>query len=232
MRQTVTPLIEQNLSLLEEDSRSRGDTELFKTLRGSDERLVEQFKLLNERVRLLNDQAITKLLQGPRFERLWEGSLAKPVGSLRQAFGDQVTFLYKDQPIGSALYTGYEIGASGGSSDIVAVADGVVTFSESFGIYGRVVALDHGLGLSTVYGSLDQAYVSRGETLRAGQRLGRMGTSGFARAPRLYFEVRIHGVPVVPDEWWENRWFFDHITEKVNEVKRALGMAVLRRIDR
>jgi murein DD-endopeptidase MepM/ murein hydrolase activator NlpD len=60
---------------------------------------------------------------------------------------------------------------------VFAVADGVVTFSDGFGVPGRIIALDHGMGLSSLYGSLEQAYVSRGETVRSGQRIGRVGAT-------------------------------------------------------
>ncbi len=232
MRQTVASIVEQNLSVLEAESKRMGEPALFKTQRGSEERLVEQFQLVNDRVRKLNDEAISSLLQGPRFERMWEGPLGRPVGTLISAFGDRISYSFRSKDIASTIATGFELGPRGGSEDVFAVADGVVTFSEGFGVPGRVVGLDHGLGLSTIYGSLDQAYVARGESVRSGQRIGRVGASGLTRTPRLYFEVRVHGVPVAPEEWWESRWFYDHITAKINEVKQSLGMAVLRPIDR
>lgn len=232
MRQTVASIMEQNLSTLEEDSRVRGQPQLFISQRGSDERLIEQFALVNERVRLFNDRAISRLLQGPRFERMWEGPIARPVGITQVAYGDRVKYRFRDREIGSAISTGYEFGVRGATEDVFAVADGVVTFSDGFGVPGRMIALDHGMGLSSLYGSLEQAYVSRGETVRSGQRIGRVGATGLTRTPRLYFEMRVHGVPVAPEEWWESRWYHDHITAKINEVKQSLGMAVLRPIER
>ncbi len=230
LRQTVAGIVEQNLGRLEADARASGKALLFSSQRGSPERLVEQFKLVNEKLRKLDEEAIQKLLAGPRFERQWDGPLSRPLGGASLAFGDRANFEFEGTPLGSALMSGYEIPVPKGGSDVYAAADGVVSFSEGLGVYGRTLAVDHGLGLTTLYGSLDQAFVAKGETVKRGQRIARAGSTGLARAPRLYFEVRVHGVPVAPEEWWEDRWFADHLTSKVNDVKRALGMVVLRPI--
>jgi len=230
LRRTVAGIIEQNLARLEADARAGGKALLFSSQRGSGERLLEQFKLVNERLRELDEQAIQKLLVGPRFERQWDGPLSRPLGGAQLAFGDQANFEFEGKEIGSTLMSGYEIPASKGGADVYAAAEGVVTFSEGLGVYGRTLGVDHGLGLSTIYGSLDQAFVAKGDTVKRGQRIARAGTSGLARGPRLYFEVRVHGVPVAPEEWWEDHWFGDHLTSKINDVKRSLGMVVLRPI--
>ena len=56
--------------------------------------------------------------------------------------------------------------------------------------FGNVVVVDHGGGVVTVFGHLQEVAVRRGQTLTRGQRLGTVGQTGWTRVPALYFEVR------------------------------------------
>jgi len=86
------------------------------------------------------------------------------------------------------------------------------------------MAVDHGLGLVTVYGHLDHSLVKKGEKVDRGQAIAIAGNTGLSNSLRLLFEVRVHGVPVDAREWWNPGWFFDHISNKLEEAKRALGL--------
>ncbi len=58
--------------------------------------------------------------------------------------------------------------------------------------------IDHGGGLSTLYAHQSSITVREGESVEAGQYIGRVGTSGLATGAHLHFEVRIGGDPVNP----------------------------------
>jgi len=96
-----------------------------------------------------------------------------------------------------AFHRGIDISSSYGRT-VVAPADGVVTFADYMGGYGRAVVLDHGHGITTLYGHLSNMPVMAGQTVRRGETIGFVGLSGRATAPHLHYEVRINGVPVNP----------------------------------
>ncbi len=56
--------------------------------------------------------------------------------------------------------------------------------------FGNLVVLDHGGGVTTVFGHLRDVMVARGQTVTRGQRLGSAGQSGWTRVPAVYYEVR------------------------------------------
>jgi murein DD-endopeptidase MepM/ murein hydrolase activator NlpD len=64
--------------------------------------------------------------------------------------------------------------------------------------YGSVVILDHGEGITTLYGHLATIHVQSGEIVPAGAVIGTIGRSGNATTHHLHFEVRVDGEPVDP----------------------------------
>lgn len=93
------------------------------------------------------------------------------------------------------LHTGVDIGAPEGAPAVAAAAGKVVLVAE-FQAYGRVVAIDHGGGLATVYAHLSAVSVQEGEAVRLGDQIGRVGQTGQVTGPHLHFEVRRDGEPV------------------------------------
>ena len=60
------------------------------------------------------------------------------------------------------------------------------------------IILDHGDSLSTVYGHLSKISVQEGDTVKAGQKIGEVGSTGFSTGPHLYFEIRDKGMSADP----------------------------------
>ena len=79
-----------------------------------------------------------------------------------------------------------------------ATADGVVRSVQQQRGFGRVVKIDHGNGLTTVYAHLDKALVKKGDTIQRGDVIARSGNTGRSSAPHLHYEVRIGDRPVNP----------------------------------
>ncbi|WP_336981705.1 M23 family metallopeptidase [Altererythrobacter fulvus] len=80
-----------------------------------------------------------------------------------------------------------------------AAASGTVIFAgKAPERFGNLVVIDHGNGWHTAYGHLQKATVKKGETIRAGERVGLGGHSGEATGPELHFEIRRDGQPVDP----------------------------------
>jgi murein DD-endopeptidase MepM/ murein hydrolase activator NlpD len=86
-------------------------------------------------------------------------------------------------------------------TDILAVADGVVTWSDSRYGYGQLVEVDHGNGYRTRYAHNKENLVAVGARVRKGDVIARMGSSGRATAPNVHFEVLLNGRHVNPAKY-------------------------------
>ncbi|MBT8491417.1 MAG: M23 family metallopeptidase [Deltaproteobacteria bacterium] len=82
---------------------------------------------------------------------------------------------------------------------VYAAGPGVVTRARRNGGYGRVVYIDHGLGLETRYAHLHRIHVEEGDFVPAGTLVGRIGSTGRSTGPHLHFEVRRNGRAINPD---------------------------------
>jgi murein DD-endopeptidase MepM/ murein hydrolase activator NlpD len=95
------------------------------------------------------------------------------------------------------FHAGLDFAASYGST-IRAADSGRVIFAGWYGGYGRALIIDHGNGITTLYGHTSQLYVSEGQAVERGQAIGAVGSTGFSTGPHLHFEVRRNGTPVNP----------------------------------
>ena len=67
--------------------------------------------------------------------------------------------------------------------------------------YGNYVVIDHGDGLSTLYGHMTDVYVSNGSYVNAGDSIGTVGSTGTSTGAHLHFEVRVNGTTVSPRDY-------------------------------
>ncbi|MEH2109436.1 murein hydrolase activator EnvC family protein [Nostoc sp.] len=98
------------------------------------------------------------------------------------------------------FHAGLDFAASYGSK-IRAADSGTVIFAGWYGGYGRAVIIDHGKGITTLYGHTSELYVTEGQTVERGQAIGAVGSTGFSTGPHLHFEVRRNGTPVDPTNY-------------------------------
>ena len=89
-------------------------------------------------------------------------------------------------------HTGMDLGVSTGTP-VRAALDGTVTLSKYYGSYGNCVMIDHGNGLTTLYGHNSQLLVIVGQTVKAGDVISLSGATGRVTGPHLHFEVRVNG---------------------------------------
>ncbi len=114
-------------------------------------------------------------------------------GQVTGSFGERIDPFNGE----GAFHSGVDIGSNYGAQ-IIAPADGVVTFTDILGGYGKAVMIDHGHGISTRYGHLSGFAVMAGQAVHRGDVIGYVGASGRSTGPHLHYEVRINDTPVNP----------------------------------
>lgn len=81
---------------------------------------------------------------------------------------------------------------------VVATADGMVGLAGWMGGYGLTIQLDHGSDVETRYAHLSAVAVSPGQTVKSGQVIGYVGSTGRSTGPHLHYEVRVAQMAVDP----------------------------------
>ncbi len=91
---------------------------------------------------------------------------------------------------------------------VYAPADGRVTQTGRVSGFGRVIKLDHGNGIVTLYGHLSTIRVRPGQNVSRGQRIGDVGSTGRSTSSHLHYEVRVNGRHTDPQDF-----ILDELTE-------------------
>lgn len=160
---------------------------MLASLRGESEKrakLLEELKASAEKLRDLIEKE--------------EASKAAPFQAPPGAQGARMVPPLRSDPqqIATAR-NGVEIRARAGTP-IQAVKTGRVVFAGWFTGYGKMVILDHGDHLYSVYGYATELLVEPGRVVQAGEAVATVGATGPVSLPSLYFEIRDHGVPRDP----------------------------------
>lgn len=109
------------------------------------------------------------------------------------------TFGYRLDPFtrSPALHSGIDFRGETGTP-VHAAGAGVVTLAEYWGGYGNVVEIEHAGGVTSRYAHLSSIGVREGQRVRAGETVGRVGSTGRSTGPHLHYETRIDGEAVDP----------------------------------
>ena len=95
------------------------------------------------------------------------------------------------------LHTGTDVGAPVGAN-FIAMASGVVVKAEYNIAYGNMVIIDHGGGVQTLYAHGSEIIAKIGQTIKQGDPVLKVGSTGYSTGPHAHFEIRINGNPVDP----------------------------------
>lgn len=101
---------------------------------------------------------------------------------------------------GTEFHTGQDIATAWGTP-VSATANGTVIFAGWQSGYGQVVVIDHGGGLTTRYGHLSHVDATVGQTIKRGDIVGNVGSTGRSTGPHLHYEVRLNDEPVDPMQY-------------------------------
>ncbi len=123
-------------------------------------------------------------------------SIRPVVGWMTSNFGLRSSPFTGDQ----SAHQGVDIAADTGTP-IRAPASGVVSFAGVDEGYGQLIKIDHGHSISTRYGHCSQMYVKVGQTVKRGDIIGAVGSTGRSTGPHLHYEVRLGGVAVNPEKY-------------------------------
>lgn len=84
---------------------------------------------------------------------------------------------------------------------IIAAADGVVTFAGNKGMLGKTITINHGHGMVTRYGHAKELLKKKGEKVKRGETIARVGKTGRTTGSHVHYEVLLNGVPVNPKKY-------------------------------
>lgn len=159
------------------------------------QRSVEQFNFL---VKNATSVALAaeglRLMPGRGFQDLtFTPSMWPVMGQITAGFGERMDPFSGE----GAFHAGVDISSHYGDQ-VRCAAEGLVVAVETRGGYGRMIVIDHGFGLSTLYGHLSSFATRVGARVKRGDVIGTVGVSGRVTGPHVHYEVRSYGAPINP----------------------------------
>jgi murein DD-endopeptidase MepM/ murein hydrolase activator NlpD len=121
------------------------------------------------------------------------------MGHITDSFGERLDPFSGE----GAFHTGVDVAADYGEP-VHVTADGIVTAADTHAGYGRVVVVEHGFGITTLYAHLSSYAVVAGTHVRRGEVIGYAGVSGRSTGPHVHYEVRVNNAPVNPWRYMKN----------------------------
>jgi len=179
---------------------------------------VGVFVKINSELRRRNHEAIAKFAAQSGGTFLWNGPFLQLSNSKVEAFfADRRTYVYKGKAVDQQDHVGFDLSVVQ-HNPIQAGNDGKVVYADYFGIYGNAVIVDHGTGLISIYGHMSSIDVKPGQMVKKKDILGKSGDTGLAGGDHLHFGLFLHGVPVNPTEWWDEKWIKDHVLDRFKDA--------------
>lgn len=190
VKKEQTRIIMQNNKTIQQneiDKLSESEKEL--------QQKIQEFKNEEARIENLIKLASNDFVYNGEFTG---GVMAWPIAKS----GTYITSNYgsREHPIQGVtrFHSGIDIGNAGFGAPVIAAADGIVSMASYYGGYGNCVMINHGNGISTLYGHGQKILVTAGTQVKKGDLIMEVGSTGVSTGPHLHFEVRINGSTVNP----------------------------------
>jgi murein DD-endopeptidase MepM/ murein hydrolase activator NlpD len=130
--------------------------------------------------------------------RHWTEPLELPVrGCMTSPFGVQ---RYLNGKASGNYHAGLDQRSPSGTP-IHAAAAGVVKIARDWTLHGRTIGIDHGQGVASIYLHMSKLAATEGATVKKGDVIGYVGSTGRSNAPHLHWSLYVNGLPVNPVEW-------------------------------
>ena len=84
---------------------------------------------------------------------------------------------------------------------IIAPANGIVSGIETNQLFGKILVISHGFGITTHYAHLHRVLVRLGQKVKRGDKIAELGMSGAATGPHVHYEVRMNDIPANPIQY-------------------------------
>jgi murein DD-endopeptidase MepM/ murein hydrolase activator NlpD len=177
--------------------------------------LVKQGDFITEPINGVEPDTIDPAVTGPEDqwlqsitgeitpEKSWQGKFVLPVDSqscLRSKYGNRRSY---NGGVFHSFHTGVDFGVCSETHpfDIYAPANGVVVYTGLTTVRGNATIIDHGQGVYSGLYHQEEIYVSVGDTVSAGELIGKMGKTGRATGVHLHWDLFVNGVQVDPLAW-------------------------------
>lgn len=171
------------------------------------------------------DFPVTKLAVTPELEEqgYTPATIAENIGAvenkaLQEVLGGYTETFFANQPFFYPLNTIRDVGAYGNiresgsvslqhlgvdldaatGTNVYSVNSGRVVLSDDFTNYGKIIVIDHGFGIYSLYLHLDKRFVVVGDSVTRGEIMGHAGNTGYSIAPHLHFSIKAAGESVDP----------------------------------
>ncbi len=188
------------------------------------ETLLGDFLYVNRVERARDTKIIRQICSNSVDKMLWKGRFLQLKDSeVTATFNEERFYYYKGKLVDIKFHKGYDL-ASVQNAKVGASNNGIVAFEGYLGVYGNAMIIDHGFGVFSLYGHLQNFLVKKGEYVRKGQIIAITDTTGLAEGDHLHFDIIIDGHYVNPIEWWDPRWIKTHILEVLNDSKTRLSL--------
>jgi murein DD-endopeptidase MepM/ murein hydrolase activator NlpD len=152
---------------------------------------------LEERIAREQEEAAA-VYRGSGGAALWEGGFRRPLE--QKAAGNfgrrRILNGIPKSPHGGQDYT------APAGTPVRAIAAGTVRIARDYYYSGLTLLVDHGAGLVSQYLHLEKMLVAEGDTVAAGQLIGRVGSTGRATGPHLHLGARLFEQRVDPESLW------------------------------
>lgn len=177
---------------------------------------LDCYLAINGQERAANARKLMEIGKDTAQAMLWSGAFVRlPRSAARAGFADHRLLFYKGKQVGESFHLGFDF-ASVRNAEVPAANNGRVVFTGELGIYGKLVVIDHGLGLMSLYSHLNEILVQKGDIVTKGKTIGRTGTTGLAFGDHLHFGILVAGIEVTPLEWIDAKWIRDNITSRLD----------------
>lgn len=176
---------------------------------------VQSYLLINRDLRRQSEERLREIVASSEPRLLIDGAFRQQPGSkVGSRFAERRTYRYNGEVIDTQVHLGYDL-ASVKQAPVNAGNAGKVVYVGNLGIYGNVVIIDHGLGLSSLYAHLSSTEVEVGQEVAKGQQIGRTGETGLAGGDHLHFSIMLRGHHVDPVEWWDPKWLNNRVLAQI-----------------